>query len=101
LAALDAALSLSARSSGGKCLRIMKYAGLNNGVQMPLLGFGVFQVTDARICEDNAYEALRAGHPLIDTAEAYGNEEAVGNAIKRSGRKADIGKLPIGLVEAI
>jgi 2,5-diketo-D-gluconate reductase A len=57
---------------------------LNNGVEMPLLGFGVFQVTDAEECERSVYEALRTGYRLIDTAAAYGNEEAVGNAIKRT-----------------
>jgi 2,5-diketo-D-gluconate reductase A len=58
---------------------------LNNGVGMPLLGFGVFQVTDAEECERSVSEAIRTGYRLIDTAAAYGNEEAVGNAIKRSG----------------
>jgi diketogulonate reductase-like aldo/keto reductase len=63
----------------------MENAVLNNGVEMPLLGFGVFQVTDAEECERSVYEALQAGYMLIDTAAAYGNEEAVGRAIKRSG----------------
>jgi diketogulonate reductase-like aldo/keto reductase len=58
---------------------------LNNGVEMPLLGFGVFQVTDAGECERGVYEAIRSGYRLIDTAAAYMNEEAVGKAIKRSG----------------
>src|SRR3954454_11244755 len=58
---------------------------LNNGVEMPILGFGVFQMHDAEECESSVYEAIRAGYRLIDTAAAYGNEEAVGNAIKRSG----------------
>jgi 2,5-diketo-D-gluconate reductase A len=58
---------------------------LNNGVAMPLLGFGVFQVTDAEECERSVSDAIRTGYRLIDTAAAYGNEEAVGNAIKRSG----------------
>ena len=58
---------------------------LNNGVSMPLLGFGVFQMNDAEECEQSVYEALRTGYRLIDTAAAYGNESAVGNAIKRSG----------------
>jgi diketogulonate reductase-like aldo/keto reductase len=52
---------------------------------MPILGFGVFQVTDAEVCERSVYEALRTGYRLIDTAAAYLNEEAVGKAIKRSG----------------
>jgi 2,5-diketo-D-gluconate reductase A len=58
---------------------------LNNGVKMPLLGFGVFQMQDAEECERRVFEAIRAGYRLIDTAAAYGNEAAVGNAIKRSG----------------
>jgi diketogulonate reductase-like aldo/keto reductase len=58
---------------------------LNNGVEMPLLGFGVFQVTDPEECEKGVYEAIRAGYRLIDTAASYLNEEAVGKAIKQSG----------------
>jgi 2,5-diketo-D-gluconate reductase A len=58
---------------------------LNNGLEMPLIGFGVFQVTDAEECERSVYEAIRVGYRLIDTAAAYGNEEAVGKAIKRAG----------------
>lgn len=58
---------------------------LNNGVRMPLLGFGVFQIPDAEICEQSAVDAIRSGYRLIDTAASYGNEEAVGNGIKRSG----------------
>jgi len=63
----------------------MQYTVLNNGVEMPLLGFGVFQVTDLEECELSVSAALQAGYRLIDTAAAYGNEEAVGKAIKRSG----------------
>lgn len=58
---------------------------LNNGVKMPLLGFGVFQITDPDECERSVSDALQTGYRLIDTAAAYGNEEAVGKAIKRSG----------------
>ncbi|MDB5102920.1 MAG: 2,5-diketo-D-gluconic acid reductase [Fibrobacteres bacterium] len=58
---------------------------LNNGVEMPLLGFGVFQVPDAEECERSVHDALAAGYRLIDTAAAYLNEEAVGKAIMRSG----------------
>jgi 2,5-diketo-D-gluconate reductase A len=58
---------------------------LNNGVEMPMLGFGVFQIPDAEECERSVYDALSTGYRLIDTAAAYGNEEAVGKAIKRSG----------------
>src|SRR5919202_2809607 len=63
----------------------MKNVVLNNGVEMPILGFGVYQITDAEECERSVYEAISAGYRLIDTAAAYGNEEAVGRAIKRSG----------------
>jgi 2,5-diketo-D-gluconate reductase A len=58
---------------------------LNNGVAMPVLGFGVFQMNDAEECERSVADALRTGYRLIDTAAAYGNETAVGNAITRSG----------------
>ena len=57
---------------------------LNNGVEIPLLGFGVFQVTDPDECERGVYEAIRTGYRLIDTAASYGNEVEVGKAIKRS-----------------
>ncbi|UNK15841.1 aldo/keto reductase [Paenibacillus sp. N3/727] len=58
---------------------------LNNGVEMPILGFGVFQITDQNECEQSVYDAIMAGYRLIDTAASYLNEEAVGRAIKRSG----------------
>lgn len=58
---------------------------LNNGVEMPLLGFGVFQIPDLAECERSVADALSVGYRLLDTAASYGNEEAVGNAIKRSG----------------
>jgi diketogulonate reductase-like aldo/keto reductase len=58
---------------------------LNNGIEMPLLGFGVFQVRDLAECERAASEALRVGYRLIDTAASYLNEEAVGRAIRASG----------------
>lgn len=63
----------------------MQTVELNNGVKMPLLGFGVFQVPDPAECENSVYEAIQAGYRLIDTAAAYMNEEAVGRAIQRSG----------------
>ena len=63
----------------------MQTVELNNGVKMPLLGFGVFQVPDPAECENSVYEAIRAGYRLIDTAASYMNEEAVGRAIRRSG----------------
>jgi 2,5-diketo-D-gluconate reductase A len=62
---------------------------LKNGVAMPLLGFGVFQVPDAEECERSVSDAIRTGYRLIDTAASYGNEEAVGRAIKRSGVPRD------------
>lgn len=58
---------------------------LNNGVEMPILGFGVFQIQDEKECEQAVYDAIMAGYRLIDTAASYQNEEAVGRAIKRSG----------------
>jgi 2,5-diketo-D-gluconate reductase A len=58
---------------------------LNNGVEMPQLGFGVFQMRDAEECERSVADALRTGYRLIDTAASYLNEEAVGSAIRRSG----------------
>lgn len=63
----------------------MQTVTLNNGVKMPIIGFGVYQVPDAQECENAVYEALMAGYRLIDTASGYLNEEAVGRAIKRSG----------------
>lgn len=58
---------------------------LNNGTEMPLLGFGVFQITDEKICEESVSAALNTGYRMIDTAACYGNERAVGNAIQKSG----------------
>jgi 2,5-diketo-D-gluconate reductase A len=63
----------------------MQYVTLNNGLQMPILGFGVFQVTDLQECENAVLIALQTGYRLLDTAQSYGNETAVGNAIKKSG----------------
>lgn len=58
---------------------------LNNGLEMPILGFGVFQVPDAEECERSVLHAIEAGYRSIDTAAAYMNEEAVGKAIRKSG----------------
>lgn len=63
----------------------MQKVMLNNGVEMPILGFGVFQIQDENECEQSVYDAIMAGYRLIDTAASYLNEEAVGRAIKRSG----------------
>ncbi|MFC6200369.1 aldo/keto reductase [Lactiplantibacillus nangangensis] len=62
---------------------------LTNGIEMPQLGFGVFQVPDLATCETAVTEALAAGYRLIDTATAYQNEAAVGRAIKKSGLKRE------------
>src|SRR6201996_4085235 len=62
----------------------MQTVTLNNGVKMPMLGFGVFQVKDLEECERSVVDAITTGYRLIDTAESYENEEAVGNAIKQS-----------------
>ena len=63
----------------------MQTVKLNNGVEMPVLGFGVYQIPDNNECERVVSEALDVGYRLIDTAQAYFNEEAVGKAIKNSG----------------
>jgi 2,5-diketo-D-gluconate reductase A len=63
----------------------MQEVVLNNGVKMPILGFGVFQVPDLNECENSVIHAIEAGYRLIDTAASYMNETAVGNAIKKSG----------------
>jgi 2,5-diketo-D-gluconate reductase A len=67
----------------------MQTVTLNNGVTMPLLGFGVFQVPDLKECERSVLDALAVGYRLLDTAASYGNEEAVGNAIRGSGIPRD------------
>jgi len=58
---------------------------LNNGIEMPVLGFGVFQVPDPAECERSVRDAIDIGYRLLDTAASYGNEEAVGTAIKSHG----------------
>ena len=63
----------------------MQTTTLRNGIEMPLAGFGVFQVPDATLCEQAVSEALAAGYRLIDTASVYRNEEAVGAAVRKSG----------------
>ncbi len=69
----------------------MEYVMLNNGIKMPLEGFGVFQVPDLSQCEKAVSEAIESGYRLIDTAAAYMNEEAVGKAIKNCGvRRSDL-----------
>jgi 2,5-diketo-D-gluconate reductase A len=63
----------------------MKTVALNNGRKMPILGFGVFQMADPAECERSIVDAIETGYRLIDTAASYGNEEAVGKAIKPCG----------------
>ena len=62
----------------------MEYVTLNNGIKMPVLGYGVYQVSNEE-CERCVLDAISVGYRSIDTAQAYGNEEAVGNAIKKCG----------------
>lgn len=63
----------------------METVKLSNGIDMPILGFGVYQVDDLEECERVVSEAIEVGYRSIDTAQAYGNEKAVGNAVKKSG----------------
>lgn len=67
----------------------MKMIELNNGVLMPMEGFGVFQISDQAGCEETVLTALEVGYRLLDTASSYQNEEAVGRAIRRSGVPRD------------
>ncbi len=63
----------------------MEYVTLNNGVKMPILGYGVYQIPDQAECEQCVLDAISVGYRSIDTAQAYRNEEAVGRAIQKSG----------------
>ncbi len=63
----------------------MQKVKLNNGIEMPILGFGVFQIPNAKECETSVMDAIETGYRLIDTAASYMNEQAVGNAIKYCG----------------
>ncbi len=67
----------------------MDFTVLNNGIKMPMEGFGVFQVPDPAQCEQAVLDAISTGYRLIDTAAAYANEEAVGAAIKKSGARRE------------
>lgn len=62
----------------------MEYAVLNTGAKMPLEGFGVFQIPEADECERVVYDAIKVGYRLLDTAASYGNEAALGRAVKRA-----------------
>jgi len=63
----------------------MQTLKLNNGVEIPMLGFGVFQITDPAECERSVVDAIQTGYRHIDTAESYMNEESVGRGIQQSG----------------
>lgn len=63
----------------------MEFTVLNNGVKMPMEGFGVFQVPNPAVCEQAVLDAIASGYKLIDTAAAYMNEEAVGAAVRKCG----------------
>lgn len=65
----------------------MEYTTLNNGLKMPLEGFGVFQVRDKEECRQSVLEAIKAGYRLIDTAASYTNEDAVGEAVREAIRE--------------
>ncbi|MCO7176123.1 aldo/keto reductase [Sporolactobacillus kofuensis] len=67
----------------------MDFVTLNNDVKMPILGYGVYQIADQEECESCVLDAINVGYRSIDTAQAYGNEEAVGRAIKKSGVPRD------------
>ncbi len=58
----------------------MEFSVLSNNLKMPMMGFGVFQVTDKNVCKQSVLNAIRTGYRLIDTAAVYGNEDAVGEA---------------------
>ena len=62
----------------------MEYITLNTGAKMPLEGFGVFQIPDAKECEEVVYNAIKTGYRLLDTAAAYANEEALGKGVARA-----------------
>ena len=67
----------------------MEEVTLNNGVAMPVLGFGVYQIPDAAECERCVLDAIEVGYRSIDTAQAYRNEEAVGRAAERAAYPAE------------
>ncbi len=62
----------------------MKYVTLNTGAKMPMLGFGVFRVPDKKECAESVYNAVKVGYRLIDTAASYGNEDAVGEGVRKA-----------------
>ncbi|WP_314795033.1 aldo/keto reductase [Eggerthia catenaformis] len=62
----------------------MEYVTLNNGIKMPMAGFGVFRVPDKKECQESVYQAIKVGYRLIDTAAVYTNEDAVGEAVRQA-----------------
>lgn len=62
----------------------MEFSVLSNNLKMPMMGFGVFQVTDKNVCKQSVLNAIRTGYRLIDTAAVYGNEDAVGEAVREA-----------------
>lgn len=62
----------------------MEYSELSNNLKMPMVGFGVFKVTDKEECKQSVLSAIRTGYRLIDTAAVYGNEDAVGDAVREA-----------------
>ena len=62
----------------------MEYVTLNTGAKMPMEGFGVFQVTDYEVCKQSVLDAIKTGYRLFDTAAVYGNEKALGDAVKEA-----------------
>lgn len=62
----------------------MEYTRLNNGIEMPMEGFGVFQISDKEVCKQSILDAIKVGYRLIDTAASYGNEDAVGEAVREA-----------------
>lgn len=77
----------------------MEYRTINNGVKMPVLGFGVFQVADPKVCEESVLTAIRHGYRLIDTAAVYGNEAAVGAAIRRCGVPREESQVDVDIID--
>ena len=68
---------------------MMEFVSLSNGVKMPMLGLGVYQVPEFDQCEQSVLDAFQAGYRLVDTAESYMNEEAIGSAFRKSGLSRD------------
>ena len=73
----------------------MQYRMLSNGVELPMIGYGTFQIKDAAQCEQCVLEAMETGYRLFDTAASYGNEAAVGAALRSSGYPARSGSSPL------